>query len=173
LGEVRDAIYVLGGLAIVVFFIVRQRRSERFEQRSLIFPVALGAYGAVILNGAARIHPLTVASAGLLGLSAAASVGFGVLRGRTIELFERDGELWERATWVTIGGWAGLLVTRVILIVVAAVIGAKLAASASSIPLMLAVTLATQMLVVGQRARETGLAIPPRSRRRRIRRGGR
>ena len=93
----RDALYVVGGLAIVVFFIVRQLRSDRFEQRSLIFPVGLGIYGAVILNGTSKHHPVTAASAGLLGLSAVASVAFGVIRGRTIELFERDGELGERA----------------------------------------------------------------------------
>jgi hypothetical protein len=170
---VRDALYVVGGLAIVVFFIVRQLRSDRFEQRSLIFPIGLGIYGAVILNNTSKQHPVTAASAGLLGLSAAASVGFGVIRGRTIELFERDGELWERATWATIAGWIGLLVTRILIIAAATVIGASLAASASSIPLMLAVTLATQMIVVGRRARETGLAIPARSRRRRPRRAGR
>ena len=33
----KDAIYVLGGLAVVVFFIVRQRRSDRFSDRSLLF----------------------------------------------------------------------------------------------------------------------------------------
>jgi hypothetical protein len=87
--------------------------------------------------------------------------------------FERDGELWERATWATIAGWIGLLVTRVIIIAAATIVGATLAASASSIPLMLAVTLATQMIVVGQRAKETGLAIPSRSRHRRMRRAGR
>jgi hypothetical protein len=62
--------------------------------------------------------------------------------------FERDGELWERATWATIAGWIGLLVTRVIIIAAATIVGATLAASASSTPLMLAVTLATQMIVV-------------------------
>ncbi len=169
----RDALYVVGGLAIVVFFIVRQLRSDRFEQRSLIFPIGLGIYGAVILNNTSKQHPVTAASAGLLGLSAAASVGFGVVRGCTIELFERDGELWERATWATIAGWIGLLATRVVIIAAATVIGATLAASASSIPLMLEVTLATQTIVVGRRARETGLAIPARSRRRRARRAGR
>jgi hypothetical protein len=169
----KDALYVVGGLAIIAFFIVRQLRSDRFEQRSLIFPIGLGIYGAVILNGTSKTHPVTAASAALLGLSAVASVGFGVVRGRTIELFERDGELWERATWATIAGWIGLLVTRVIIIAAATIVGAALAASASSIPLMLAVTLATQMMVVGQRAKETGLAIPSRTRRRRMRRAGR
>jgi len=79
---VRDALYVVGGLAIVVFFIVRQLRSDRFEQRSLIFPIGLGIYGAVILNSTSKHHPVTAASAALLCLSAAASVGFGVIRGR-------------------------------------------------------------------------------------------
>jgi hypothetical protein len=38
---------VLGGLAVVVFFIVRQRRSDRFTERSLLFPIGLGIYGVV------------------------------------------------------------------------------------------------------------------------------
>jgi hypothetical protein len=169
---VRAALYVLGGLAVIAFFIVRQRRSDRFEERSLIFPAALGIYGAVLLSGTSKHDPLTWASAALLTVSALASIGFGVLRGRTIELFVRDGELWERATWTTIaGGWGGLLVTRVALIGVAFAIGAQLAASPTSIPLMLAITLAAQMLVVGQRARVTGVPLaPPRRSRRRARR---
>src|SRR5207253_8929431 len=84
-----------------VFFIVRQRRTERFRERSLIFPIALGIYGLALLTDTAKHQALTVASAALLISSAAASVGFGVIRGRTIELFMRGGELWERASWTT------------------------------------------------------------------------
>ena len=163
---VRDAIYVIGGLAVVVFFIVRQRRSDRFRERSLLFPIGLGIYGVVLLTGTSEHHALSVASAVLLVLSAVASIGFGVIRGRTIELFVRGGELWERASWTTIGvGWGGLLLTRVALIGGAAAVGAKLAASPTSIPLMLAITLGAQMIVVRQRATAIGVAIPPRTRR--------
>jgi hypothetical protein len=155
---VRDAIYLLGALAVIVFFIVRQRRSDRFRERSLLFPIGLGIYGIVLLTDTSEHHALTVASAVLLILSLVASIGFGVLRGRTIELFARGGELWERASWITIGvGWGGLLVARVILIAVAAAIGAKVAASPTSIPLMLAVTLGAQMIVVRERARASGV----------------
>jgi hypothetical protein len=165
---VRTAIYVVGGLAVIVFFIVRQRRSDRFRERSLLFPLALGVYGVVVLTDTTKHHSLSIASGALLMLSAVASVGFGVVRGRTIELFERTGELWERASWTTITvGWGGLVVTRIALIAVAAAIGARVAASPSSIPLMLAITLATQMLVVRKRARSTGLAIAPSRRLRR------
>ena len=168
--SVKAALYVLGGLAVVVFLIVRQRRSDRFRERSLIFPVALGAYGVVVLADTTKHHALSVASGVLLVLSAIASIGFGVVRGRTIELFERAGELWERASWTTIVvGWGGLVVTRVALIAIAAAAGATVAASASTIPLMLAITLATQMLVVRQRARATGVAVPQSRRRRRLR----
>ena len=105
---------------------------------------------------------LTVASALLLTLSGLASVGFGVIRGRTTELFVRGGELWERASWTTIGaGWGGLLLTRVGLIGFAAAVGAKLAASPTSIPLMLAITLGAQMVVERQRARAAGIPISP------------
>jgi hypothetical protein len=165
---VKAAIYVLGGLAVVVFFVVRQRRSDRFRERSLLFPTALGIYGVVVLTDTTKHHALSLASGVLLVLSAVASIGFGVIRGRTIELFERAGELWERASWTTIAvGWGGLLVTRVALIAVAAAAGATVAASASSIPLMLAITLATQMIVVRQRARSLGIPIAPSRRERR------
>ena len=126
----KDALYVLGGLAVIVFFIVRQRRSDRFRERSILFPIVLGIYGVVLLTNTSKHVSLNVASAVLLILSGLASIGFGVIRGRTIELFIRGGELWERASWTTIGaGWGGLLVTRFALIGVAAAIGAKLAAS--------------------------------------------
>jgi len=164
----RDAIYVVGGLAIIAFFIVRQRRSERFEQRSLIIPAVLAVYGIVLLDHTTRRDRFTVASAVLLAVSAVASVVFGVFRGRTIDLFVRDGELWERATWASLGvGWGGLLLVRLALIGTAAAIGATLAASPTSIPLMLAITLATQMVVVGGRARGTGAVIAPSRRERR------
>ncbi|HEX3330254.1 MAG TPA: hypothetical protein VHS27_10050 [Gaiellales bacterium] len=164
----RDAIYVVGGLAIVAFFIARQRRSERFEQRSLLIPAALAVYGLVLLDHTSSRDPLTASSAVLLTLSAVASIVFGVFRGRTIELFVRDGELWERATWVNLGiGWGGLLIVRVVLIGTAAGIGATLAASPTSIPLMLAITLAAQMVVVADRARNTGAVIAPSRRERR------
>jgi hypothetical protein len=165
----KDAIYVFGGLAVVTFFIVRQRRSDRFRERSLLFPIALGVYGGVLLTNTSKHLSLNVASAVLLVLSALASIGFGVIRGRTIELFVRGGELWERASWTTIGaGWGGLLVTRIVLIGVATAIGAKLAASPTSIPIMLAITLGAQMLVERQRARAAGIPIAP-SRRRQLR----
>jgi hypothetical protein len=165
---VKAAIYVLGGLAVVVFFVVRQRRSDRFRECSLLFPTALGIYGVVVLTDTTKHHALSLASGVLLVLSAVASIGFGVIRGRTIELFERAGELWERASWTTIAvGWGGLLVTRMALIAVAAAAGATVAASASSIPLMLAITLATQMIVVRQRARSLGIPIAPSRRERR------
>jgi hypothetical protein len=163
-----DAIYVLGALAVVAFFVVRQRRSDRFSERSLLFPIGLGIYGVVLLVDTSEHHALGIVSALLLVLSAIASIGFGVIRGRTIELFERGGELWERASWTTIGvGWGGLLVTRVVLIGVAAAIGAKVAASPASIPVMLAITLGAQMLVVRARARGTGVPVPPSRRARR------
>ena len=170
----KDALYVLGGLAVIAFFVVRQRRSDRFRERSMLFPLALGAYGIVLLTDTSKHVALTAASTALLVLSAVASIGFGVVRGRTIELFERGGELWERASWTTVGvGWGGLLVVRIVLIGVAAVVGAKLAASPTSIPLMLAITLAAQMLVVRDRARHSGVPIAStrRSRGRSRRRG--
>jgi hypothetical protein len=165
---VKDAIYVFGGLAVITFFVVRQRRSDRFRERSLLFPIALGIYGVVLLTNTSEHVSLNVASAVLLVVSGLASIGFGVIRGRTIELFVRGGELWERASWTTIGaGWGGLLLTRIALIGVAAAVGAKLAASPTSIPLMLAITLGAQMLVERQRARAAGIPVAPSRRRRR------
>jgi hypothetical protein len=170
----RGAIYVIGGLAVIAFFVVRQRRSERFEQRSLLIPAALAVYGLVLLEHTTRRDPFTASSGVLLSLSAVASIGFGVFRGRTIELFVHDGELWERATWANLGvGWGGLLVVRLGLIATAAAVGATLAASPTSIPLMLAITLAAQMLVVGERAKSSGaIIVQTRRERRRARRRG-
>jgi hypothetical protein len=57
----QDAIYVFGGLVVAVFFIVRQRRSDRFRERSLLFPAALGIYGIVLLTDTTEHHALTLA----------------------------------------------------------------------------------------------------------------
>jgi hypothetical protein len=167
----RAVLYVLGGLAIITFFVIRQRRSDRYRERSLILPLALGFYGLALLRGTWRHDRLTVASIVLLVLSASASVGFGVFRGRTINLFVRDGELWEQASWRTIGvGWGGLLVTRIALIGIAGLLGAQFAASPTSIPLMIAITLAAQMLLVAERARAFDVPIAGSRRRGRRRR---
>jgi hypothetical protein len=142
-------------LALISLFIVRQRRSDRFRERSFLFPLALGVYGAVMLANLSEHDAVTAASALLLVISAAASICFGVVRGRTTELSVRDGEVWERASWMTIGvGWIGLIGTRLAVIGLAAAIGAKIATSPASVPLMLALTLAAQMLVVRARARD-------------------
>jgi hypothetical protein len=158
----KEALYVVIAIGVVVFFIVRQRRSDRFRERSLLLPLALGIYGTVLLTQTSEHNAITTASAVLLVSSAAASIAFGVIRGLTIELFMRGDELWERASWTTIGvGWGGLVVTRIGLIVLAAALGAKVASSPASIPLMLAITLAAQMLVVKGRARELGVVSAP------------
>jgi hypothetical protein len=162
----KGALYVVIALGVVAFFIVRQRRSDRFRERSLLLPLALGVYGAVLLTQTSEHDSITTASAVLLLSSAAASIAFGLIRGLTIELFMRGGELWERASWLTIGvGWGGLVITRIALIAIAAALGAKVASSPTSIPLMLAITLAAQMLVVRVRAREMGVVSAPSSRR--------
>ncbi len=59
----RAALYALGGLALVTVFVVRQRRSDRYRERSLILPLALGLYGLALLRGTWRHDPLTSASA--------------------------------------------------------------------------------------------------------------
>ena len=94
----RAALYALGGLALVTVFVVRQRRSDRYRERSLILPqpLALGLYGLALLRGTWRHDPLTSASAVLLLLSALASVGFGVFRGRTMNLVVREGSCGSR-----------------------------------------------------------------------------
>jgi hypothetical protein len=166
----RTALYAVGGLAIIVFFVVRQQRSDRYRQRSLILPLALGLYGLALLRGTWRHDRLTAASIVLLALSALASIGFGRFRGKTIRLFVRDGELWEQASWRTIAvGWGGLLLTRIALIAIAAVVGARFAASPTSIPLMIAITLAAQILMVAQRAEAFDVPTGRRRRRRRRR----
>jgi len=162
----RDVLYVVIAVGVAVFFIVRQRRSDRFRERSLLFPLVLAIYGAALLTQTSEHHALTTASVMLLLASAAASIAFGAIRGFTMDLFMRGDELWERASWTTIGvGWGGLVVTRIGLIAVAAAVGAKVASSPASIPLMIAITLAVQILIVAARARQMGVVSAPSSRR--------
>jgi hypothetical protein len=165
---VKDAAFVLGAIALVAVLVVRQRRGDRFVQRSLIFPLALGIYGVFLVRGAVDHDTVSALSLALLALSAAVSIGFGMFRGRSMELFVRDGELWERASWRTIlVGWGGLIVTRACLIGLAAAWGASLAASPLWIPLLLAVTLAAQFWVEAERARASGAAFAASRRARR------
>ena len=57
----KDALYVVIAVGVVAFFIVRQRRSDRFRERSLLFPLALGVYGAVLLTQTSEHDSLTTA----------------------------------------------------------------------------------------------------------------
>jgi hypothetical protein len=50
----------------VVFFIVRQRRSDRFREGSLLFALALGVYGVVLLTHTSEHRALSIASAVIL-----------------------------------------------------------------------------------------------------------
>src|SRR4029077_4488909 len=107
----KDALYVVIALGVVAFFIVRQRRSDRFRERSLLFPLALGVYGVVLLTQTSEHNSVTTASAVLPLPGVLSSIALGGIRGRTAELFIRGEELWERASWTTIGvGWGGLVV---------------------------------------------------------------
>ena len=103
-----DALYVVIALAVVAFFIVRQRRSDRFRERSLLFPLALGLYGAVLSTQTSETQLDHDGIGRAAALKRGRVDGFGVIRGRRSRLFMRGEELWERASWTTIGvGWGG------------------------------------------------------------------
>ena len=104
----KDALYVVIAVGVVAFFIVRQRRSDRFRERSLLFPLALGVYGAVLLTQTTEHDSLDDR---IRRAAAHERARFSLLRRDSRpddRAFMRGEELWERASWTTIGvGWGG------------------------------------------------------------------
>jgi hypothetical protein len=145
-----NVLYALAALAIVVLVIGQQLRGQRVRASRVIgLPVALTIIGVVALRHQG-FHPTTVDWAFLAG-DVMLAVGIGLFQGSLIRLQPRPGGLWLSMPRAGLWLWIGLVVTRIALMLIAHGAGAAVAASGSTLLLMLGVNRMAQGIVVGRR----------------------
>ncbi|WP_240519162.1 DUF1453 domain-containing protein [Amycolatopsis antarctica] len=85
--------------------VVRRLRGEPLVARELWgAPLVLGAIG---VYGVCTLPVVTPADLGWLAGDSGLGLTLGMVRGRTVRVFARDGVLWQRYRWSTLGVWVG------------------------------------------------------------------
>jgi hypothetical protein len=139
---------LLAILAVAVLVLVARRfAGQPLRGRPLVLPLAITGYGLFQLRTAhfGAVDLTFLAIEVLLGL------GVGAIRGLTIQLYGRDGQLWQRYRWTTLLAWLALIGVRIGLAVAGRVAGVDIVTS--SILLVLGLSLVAEALVVQQRVR--------------------
>lgn len=142
----------LVGLALVVFFIVRQFSTRRVLSLWTVgLPLVLAYFGLQALGS------LDTAGWLLLGLNLSLGTALGFVRGATLRVWPdpRTGEALMRGTPLTAALWVATIAVRVVLSFVEIKLGfAPLSSSSAESFLPAAATIAAQVLVVYLRARD-------------------
>jgi hypothetical protein len=150
-----DVFIVLAVAAVIGMVVIRQLKGEPLRgKRVMLLPAILIAVGATGLNGAPRFKSLDTVCVAASALIAAA---IGLWQGGLMRLEPRDGGLWgqmpQRGLWL----WVALIVSRLVVIGVAAAVGAKAASSPDSVLLTLGVNRLAQAAVIAARAMTAGV----------------
>ncbi|MGY6651086.1 DUF1453 domain-containing protein [Amycolatopsis sp. TRM77291] len=146
-------------VAVVVVIVVRRLRGEPLVAREVFgAPVVLLAIG---VYGLSKLENLTFTDGAWLVLGSAVGCGLGAVRAATTKLFERDGVLWLRYTGWTFGVWVLSLVVNFGIGFLATMAGAH--PDARPVTLSIGVSLLGEALVLGRRAKTTGLPYAPPS----------
>jgi hypothetical protein len=151
-------------LALVVllvgYLIARRFGGQPLRAQNLVLPLAITVFGGYQLRG----HHLGPADLAFLAVEALLALAVGAARGATIHLYVRDGHLWQRYRWATLGVWVIAIALRVGLVAGGHLVGVSVATS--SILLVLGISLIGEALIVAQRARRTGTLFAPDRRQR-------
>ena len=147
-------------IAIIAYVIGRQVLGESLRgKRIVVLPVVLTAIGVVdISHGAGRVD---FNDAALLTVNVAIAAIAGLALGRSMRLRERDGYLWGQLPVRALWWWALLIAARVASTGIADALHAHLAASSSSMLLVLGVNRLAQAAVVVPRAITAGVPFAP------------
>ena len=136
--------------AAVVWVLARQVQPSRIKPRLLwLAPLILAWFGIRALPISAWHVP---ADLGLLALSAAISVGLGVWRGQTINVWrDAGGTWWRQGSARTLALWGALIIARGLLYGLDAAAGHREASGLGAILLTLALSFAAQNAITAQR----------------------
>ncbi|MEV4760750.1 hypothetical protein AB0J86_37390 [Micromonospora sp. NPDC049559] len=150
-------IQILLVVALIGWTIARRMLGQPLRQRRLVLvPLIFLAWGGYLLTLA---RP-TGAGLGLLAAELAVALGVGLLRGATIHVYVRDGHLWMRYRWSTLGLWLASAFVRLGFVAWASTLGTGLA-STPSLLLGLGATFLGEGLVVASRAGALGAPFAP------------
>lgn len=143
-------------VAVLVFVIGRRLAGAPLTpQRMLVVPGVLTAIGLYQLTAA---H-VTAGLVALLGVEAVLGIGFGLVRGLTIRVYERGGHLWYRYTPLTIALWVAAIAARIGVAVAAHGMGVD--ASSTTLLGAFGLSLLAEAAIVLPRARRTGIPFAP------------
>ncbi|MER8115888.1 hypothetical protein [Streptomyces sp. NPDC094031] len=151
---------ILLAVGIVVLVLLRQWRGDAVHARKLIvLPAALTVAGSLSLASAGR-QP-TGADTGCLVVGGLLAAVVGAGQGRAVRLEHRSGALWARMPAAGVWWWAALIASRLVMTGVAHALDAGVAASSSSVLLLLGVNRVGQALVLVPRALAAGVSLAP------------
>jgi hypothetical protein len=156
-GSVPSPVTILLVVAAVGYVLWSRMQGRPLKMRRLILlPVILVVLGITDLTGSSAPH-LTSKDIAFLVIGVAISAILGAARGATIQLYSKQGELWQRYRKSTVGLWVALIVAKVILLAVAGSAGASAGGGTNSLLLSLGISLLAEAAIVGPRAVQTGL----------------
>jgi hypothetical protein len=157
---VSEVIRVLAVIAVIGYVIGRQLMGEPLRgKRVVLLPVVLAVAGVADLGTHGRhVEPADVVFLVISGLIA---VTIGLLQGRMIRLECRNGALWGQMPVGALWLWALLVGSRLIMTVIAHVVGAKVAGSSAPIIMLLGINRLGQAAVVMRHALATGIPFAP------------
>jgi hypothetical protein len=141
--------------AVIVFVIVRRFTGQPVRANAFVVPLCLTVWGAFQLRG---IH-IGAVDIAFLALEALLAAAVGAARGGTIQLYRRDGQLWQRYRWSTLAVWVAAIALRAGLVV-----GGRLAdvhVATKSLVLVLGISLVAESALVSWRAARTGVPLAP------------
>ncbi|MBR7837285.1 hypothetical protein KDL01_28665 [Actinospica durhamensis] len=164
-------------LVIIVWRLARKMRerpiaTDAQRWRLPLILTAIGGYETLSLTGGAHKIAFDTADVAYLVVVGALSVLLGLLRGTTIRIRDRGGELTQQYTPLTAGLWLGTVALRLAADLTASHgLGVAAAVTGTSILMMFGLSLLGESVCVALRTGEAvsdGVSLPraPRSRRR-------
>src|SRR4051794_36265631 len=149
-----SVLWIVVAAAILIFVVGRRLAGEPLKAgRVTVFPLVIAVVGLYQIS---QLSNLSTTDLGLIGLEAVVAVVLGLLRGSTIKVFVRDGHLWQKYSWTTIGLWFGSILLRFGMTSGAVLLGADRNVMQTAVLLTLGLTFAGEGAVIALRARTLG-----------------
>jgi hypothetical protein len=150
---------VLVVIAVIGFVIYQQVAGQKIQGRRLILlPAVLTVIGFVNLHDAKHLNHADIL---WLTVGAIGSLLIGLAFGAITKLGSRDGVLWAKLPLRGLWLWVGLVAWRALIMVIAARMGAHVAASTTPLLFTLGLNRLGQAAVVAPRAMLSGIPFAP------------
>jgi hypothetical protein len=151
---------IVAVIGIIAYVIGRQLIGEALRGRRLmLLPAILVVIGATSLVGHGQ-H-LVASDVVIISIGGVVAACIGVVQGSKMRLEAKNGTLWGQMPMSSLWWWLALVISRVIMIAVASVIGAHVAAGTAPILLTLGINRLAQAAVVAPRALAAGIPFSP------------